>query len=164
MATWAEFEELEPDMAATGRALLEQHGLAYLATVRADGAPRVHPVSPVIAEGRLFVATHRTSPKRFDLLRDGRYALHMLPGEGDGEFWIRGRARKQTDHTARVLVLESAGRTLMPDGKSLQITEDEWLFEYDLEEAGTAAWEHVGTPAIRVSRRYWRAEALETSW
>ena len=93
MASWAELAEMAPEIAAVGQALLARHGLAYLATVRADGAPRVHPVCPFVIDGRLIVATPRTSPKAQDQLRDGRYVLHMPPGDDDAEFRIRGRAR-----------------------------------------------------------------------
>ncbi|MGH2405330.1 MAG: pyridoxamine 5'-phosphate oxidase family protein, partial [bacterium] len=50
--------------------------MAYLATLRGDGAPRVHPVTPIVGEGRLFLFMEPTSPKGHDLRRDGRYALH----------------------------------------------------------------------------------------
>jgi hypothetical protein len=48
MATWSEFEQADPTMAAAGRKLLYQFGigLGYLATVRKDGGPRVHPICP----------------------------------------------------------------------------------------------------------------------
>src|SRR3989304_3641812 len=94
MATWAEFEQAAPEQAALGRELLKKYELAYLATVRKDGAPRVHPVCPVIAGGRLFVATAPESPKRFDLLRDGRYAMHFLPGDNDAEVSVPGPAQR----------------------------------------------------------------------
>ena len=48
MATWAAFADAEPEMAAAGTRQLEKFGLAYLGTVRADGAPRVHPVCPFL--------------------------------------------------------------------------------------------------------------------
>ena len=52
MASWSAFAAAEPDLAAAIRALLQQYGpgMGYLATVRADGGPRVHPVSPVITD------------------------------------------------------------------------------------------------------------------
>src|SRR6266704_3965772 len=45
-----------PDFADAGRALLYQFGvgLAFLATVRRDGGPRVHPVCPLICHGGLL--------------------------------------------------------------------------------------------------------------
>jgi hypothetical protein len=44
-----------------------------------DGAPRLHPVCPVLSNDRLFVLITPTSPKRHDLLRDERYALQTFP-------------------------------------------------------------------------------------
>ena len=93
MATWAEFEAAAPELAAQGRALLYQYGppLGYLATVRADGGPRVHPFCPIIAEGGLWGYILRTSPKGRDLRRDPRFALHSFaPREVDDEFFVRG--------------------------------------------------------------------------
>ena len=86
MTTWAEFAAAAPEMAALGSELRAKFGLAFLATVRKDGSPRVHPVCPFVFRGRLFIATDPRSPKRHDLKRDGRYVLHMLPGENDAEF------------------------------------------------------------------------------
>jgi hypothetical protein len=53
--SWAEFESASPELAETGRSYLYFYGpgLGYLATVRADGGPRVHPVCPCIVDGRL---------------------------------------------------------------------------------------------------------------
>src|SRR5437773_5361887 len=96
MVTWKEFAAAEPDLADVGRSLLYQFkvGLAFLATVRKDGAPRLHPVCPVLSNGRLFVLITPTSPKRHDLLRDGRYALQSFPQPkaGSDEFSIAGKA------------------------------------------------------------------------
>jgi hypothetical protein len=99
MARWAEFEAAMPEMAAAGRALLFQHGpgLAYLATVRKDGGPRIHPICPVIADGDLY-AFIGSSPKLHDLMRDGRYALHTFPSEDrDDEFFVTGRVTPVRD-------------------------------------------------------------------
>jgi hypothetical protein len=157
MASWAQFAEAAPDIAAVGRQLLNKFGLAYLGTVRSDGAPRVHPVCPVIAGGRLFVATASDSPKRLDLIRDGRYVLHMLPGKDDAEFVIRGRALRVNDGATRTLVIEAARQAIQPDGSPLNIKAEEWLFEYDIEEAMSAYWEDVGQPDTRAVRLRWRA-------
>jgi hypothetical protein len=150
MATWAEFEAAEPQMAALGLQQLKKFGLAYLATTRRDGAPRVNPVCPVIADGRLFVATAPTSPKRLDLLRDGRYMLHMLPGKEEEEFSLRGRATRSTDAALREIVVAAGVGTV-------DIKPEEWLFEYDIEEAATARWENVGQPNTRAIRARWVA-------
>src|SRR5215831_15387448 len=93
------FEDLErerPDMAAAARRLLwiPGAGFGYLATVRADGGPRIHPVNVTIADGCLFTFLV-PSPKRDDLVRDGRYALHATGSETENdEIAISGRARR----------------------------------------------------------------------
>ena len=99
MASWSAFTTAAPPLAAGIRALIEQYGpgLAYLATVRPDGGPRVHPVSPVITEDALYCFVVR-SPKRSDLERDGRYALHSYPPEeADDEAYLAGRAHPVDD-------------------------------------------------------------------
>jgi pyridoxamine 5'-phosphate oxidase-like protein len=123
VATWGEFAAAEPDLATRGQQLLliqdpeapNEGGLGYLATVRGDGGPRVHPISPALHEGRLYAFIVRTSPKRADLLRDGRYALHSwpLPFEADSfndeEFYLAGRARLVEDETIRARIAKAVG-------------------------------------------------------
>jgi hypothetical protein len=106
MATWGELAAARPEMEARARELflIEQPdapgpaGLGYLATVRADGGPRVHPVSPAVLDGRLYVYILLRSPKLRDLQGDGRYALRSWPkpftddGFDDREFYLTGRA------------------------------------------------------------------------
>ena len=99
MASWNEFSSARPRLASAIHALVHQYGpgLGYLATVRSDGGPRVHPVSPIITDGRLYCFVV-DSPKRRDLDRDGRYALHAYPPEdSDDEAYLSGRARRVTD-------------------------------------------------------------------
>ena len=99
MASWSDFVAAAPQLAAGIRALLQQYGpgMGYLATVRPDGGPRVHPVSPVITDGGLYCFVV-ASPKRRDLERDCRYALHAYPPEEtDDEAYISGRAAPVTD-------------------------------------------------------------------
>src|SRR3712207_1872608 len=98
MAFWSEFSAADPFLAAGIRALLQQYGpgMGYLATVRPDGGPRVHPVSPVLTD-QLYVFVI-ASPKRHDLERDGRYALHSYPPEeSDDEAHLTGRATPVRD-------------------------------------------------------------------
>ena len=148
MATWGEFAEARPDMAAVGLALLDKFPVAYLATVRKDGSPRVHPVCPIIAEGRMFVAVPAWSPKRLDLRHDGRYAMHALPGKRDDEFYITGRATPAQDQATRRLVAETAKHEVRPE---------DWIFEFDIERAMTAYWEKVGQPGTYAVRQFWHA-------
>lgn len=105
MATWGAFEEAEPGLAAF--ALERMKGrIVYQATLRLDGGPRVHPVSPWVGAGLLCVSFRDTSPKLREVARDPRYALHTTqPWEdhaGDfGEFMARGRLEHiPEDHPA----------------------------------------------------------------
>ncbi|MBV1853315.1 pyridoxamine 5'-phosphate oxidase family protein [Catellatospora tritici] len=108
MATWSEFAAATPWLASSIRALLHQYGpgMGFLATVRADGSPRLHPVSPIVTDEGLYCFILDT-PKRRDLDRDGRYALHAYPAEdSDVEACVTGRAYPVTspvtvDHLAR---------------------------------------------------------------
>jgi hypothetical protein len=94
MLSWGRFRRSAPDLAAAGRTLLYRSGvgLAHLGTVRADGGPRVHPVSPLLVEEGLY-ALLMISPKLEDLLRDSRFALHTFPLEAvEDAFYLTGRA------------------------------------------------------------------------
>ena len=99
MLTWREFAAQQPDLAEAGRGLLYQFGvgLAFLATTRADGAPRVHPMCPLVTEDGLY-AFIVPSPKRNDLHRDGRYAMHSFPADDNEDaFSLAGQAEQVTD-------------------------------------------------------------------
>lgn len=109
--SWQALETARPELAAYGAERFSRFGVAYLATLRADGAPRVHPVTPFVGGGRLFLFMEPTSPKGHDLRRDGRYALHCAVSDssGDsGEFFIFGRAEPVEDLATRALAAASA--------------------------------------------------------
>ena len=92
--SWRYFNKQSSDMALLGASLLSRK-ISFLATIRSDGSPRIHPVRPIVGDGYLFVFIDQKSPKRSDLLRDGRYAIHCSVFETNGlssEFMIRGVA------------------------------------------------------------------------
>lgn len=108
--SWKSFAAGAPDLAKFGEQRFASE-VAYLATTRKDSSPRVHPVTPIIGDGRLFVFMEPTSPKGWDLKRDGRYAMHASvedSGGGGGEFSISGTARLVTDADTRSLAVKSA--------------------------------------------------------
>ena len=110
MVAWGEFEKAAPDLAAYG-AVRFGSGVAYLATVRRDGGPRVYPITPIIGSGRLFVAMEPTSPKGYDLRRDGRFALHSSVGGSSGqggEFSVRGYGAPVDDPTVKKIAVASS--------------------------------------------------------
>jgi hypothetical protein len=154
MASWPEFAAAAPRLADAIRGLVHQYGpgLGYLATVRADGGPRVHPVSPVVTEDGLFCFV-LDSPKRRDLERDGRYALHSFPpNETDDEAYLAGEARRVTDER---LVAQLAALIRGEPRRGWQ------LFEFTVDVAMLA--EHAGaalgasrTPGVKPAYHVWR--------
>lgn len=173
MSTWEEFRTAEPQMAHDAerlwrgicaldrgvtfdRPVPETFPVAYLATTRPDGSPRVHPFCPVIAGGRLFAAIPPASPKGDDLRRDGRCAIHAMPGPDDAELAIRATAREVgADPTVRALVLRVVRRSSV-SGMVATVSEHP-LFELDLVQVDTAVWQHVGRAGTFAMRRRWRA-------
>jgi Pyridoxamine 5'-phosphate oxidase len=149
---WKAFSVDAPELAETGRALLEQFGpgLAFLATVRADGAPRLHPVCPVLSAERLFVLITAASPKRRDLERDGRYALQTFPqpNPGSDEFYIAGTATVVEDARIRARIFADAKHRSEPS---------EIAFELSLERVVHTRGEHPLTPEMYPVHRTWRA-------
>jgi pyridoxamine 5'-phosphate oxidase-like protein len=138
-------------LAEAGRALIYQFGvgLGYLATVRHDGGPRIHPVCPIVANDGLYVFLIPPR-KRADLLRDPRYALHTNgPEKTDDEFYVTGQARRVSDTRVRTVV--AAYHVLVPD--------DHELFELEVDHAmhakdkGHGDWPPIYTRWPRARRR-----------
>jgi Pyridoxamine 5'-phosphate oxidase len=145
--TWSQFASSSPRLAADIKALFEHYGQAfgYLATVRLDGGPRVHPVSPVIADGALFCFI-LNSPKRRDLERDGRYALHAYPAENtDDEAYLAGRAHPVADEIRSARLARTHRASPSSDWR---------LFEFDIEVAMVT---HLEPPGQAPEHRIWRA-------
>jgi hypothetical protein len=142
--SWREFKEGSPDLATLGYELL--HGkIAYLATTKKDGSPRLHPVRPFIGEDRLYLFIDRKSPKRQDLLRDGRFALHCSVFQTNGpsaEFSISGTASSADDPEIREAAFRVVGHDL-PDQQT--------LFEFSVEQVIATEYDEERTP----SRRSW---------
>lgn len=146
MATWAEFASDQPELAAYGWELLrEEQGYAYLATVSRTGAPRVHPVVPFVAEGRLYVSIVTASPKVADLRQNPRYMLHATVGDNDTEFAVRGRAVELVDRVESARLLEHH------ELNAAELHADCVVFALDLDRVDAAIWDD-GPP----HRQTWR--------
>lgn len=100
MAAWREFEEAEPEFAQRVRALFDAHKHKTIATLRADGSPRISGIESEFKDGQLVFGSMANARKGADLRRDPRFALHSAtidPIEGSeaqwpGEAKISGRA------------------------------------------------------------------------
>jgi hypothetical protein len=98
--SWSQFCAAAPVVSAEVRNLFFAHGLGlgFLATVRRDGGPRVHPVCPLLAdELYIFIID---GPKLRDLRRDPRYALHsetVAPPDHDDGAYLTGAVHELDD-------------------------------------------------------------------
>jgi hypothetical protein len=106
MTTWSAFAAAEPELAAFVAERLRA-APSYLATVRASGAPRLHPVTPILTSDGLYVFMEPTSPKGADLRERGWFALHNgVPdnaGTG-GEASVSGTGHPVDDAAVRATV------------------------------------------------------------
>jgi hypothetical protein len=100
MVRWHDVVEAEPDFARRVAALFDAHRHKTIATVRADGSPRISGIESQFEDGELVFGSMPHSRKGADLRRDERFALHSAtvdPVEGaeaswPGEAKIAGRA------------------------------------------------------------------------
>lgn len=134
MLSWGQLEEQRPGLTHAGKGLLYQWGvgLAFLSTTRQDGGPRVHPMCPIIVDD-LLVGLIVPGPKMFDLIRDGRYAMHSFPAEqNEDAFYITGRARElhEPDFRRRVEVQFISERSMSEQPPGIH---EQRLFRFDIE-------------------------------
>ena len=104
MATWQEFGEQAPEMAARAFARFEAHRHKTMATIRADGSPRISGTEVTLAHGEVWLGG-MTGNRRFaDLRRDPRLAIHSASEDPDvwtGDAKLAGRAVEVTDEAGR---------------------------------------------------------------
>ncbi|MFW6076053.1 MAG: pyridoxamine 5'-phosphate oxidase family protein [Chloroflexota bacterium] len=139
MLRWSEFAAENDLLARKGKQLLYQHGigLAYLATVDRDCAPRLHPIAVHQVDGGLYTLLI-PSPKRRDLERNPRYALHAHAStESDNEFGLRGAVRPADDPAARDAVIRE-----IPEG--FEVDDSHHLYEFLIESALLAEYDYRG--------------------
>jgi hypothetical protein len=100
MASWGAFAEEQPAFAARVRERFDVRKHKTLATLRADGSPRISGIEVEFDDGQLYLGMMPDSAKLRDLTRDPRLAVHSPtedPPEGAevewrGEAKIEGRA------------------------------------------------------------------------
>jgi hypothetical protein len=97
---WRDLEEAEPEFAGRVRRLFDAGRHKTIATLRADGSPRISGIESEFEDGDLRFGSMPDARKGADLRRDPRFALHgptFSPEEGKegewpGEAKIAGRA------------------------------------------------------------------------
>jgi hypothetical protein len=100
MTSWQDVARAEPAFAQRVRELFDAHRHKTIATLRADGAPRISGIEAAFADGELTFGSMPHARKGADLRRDPRFALHSATvdpvegaeGEWPGEAKISGRA------------------------------------------------------------------------
>ena len=97
---WKAFAEAEPEFAARVRRLLDAGRHKTIATLRADGSPRISGIECELTDDDLRFGSMPDARKLADLERDPRFALHgptFSPEEGNESAWpgeakVAGRA------------------------------------------------------------------------
>ncbi len=143
---WGMLEREAPSLAEFGRGRLDGK-VAYLATIRKTGWPRVHPVTPIIGGGHCFIFVEPDSLKVRDLTDSGQFCLHCGVNDSSGssgEFRATGIAERIDDAALRTLA-ESVS-SYRPSARYL-------LFELKINEAVSTAY-RGGRP----ERRRWEAD------
>jgi hypothetical protein len=76
MASWRDVEDAEPEFAARVRRIFDAGENKVIATLRADGSPRVSGIEAEFVDGELRFGSMAGARKGADLRRDPRFALH----------------------------------------------------------------------------------------
>ena len=100
MAAWRDLESEAPEFAERVRTLFDRGRHKTIATLRADGSPRISGIEAVFEDGELVFGSMPGARKGADFRRDPRFALHSAtvdPIEGleskwPGEAKLSGRA------------------------------------------------------------------------
>jgi Pyridoxamine 5'-phosphate oxidase len=100
VATWGAFAEEQPGLAARVRERFDVRKHKTLATLRADGSPRISGIEVEFADGEIYLGMMPDSLKLADLRRDPRLAVHSPTEDAPegaeagwpGEAKIAGRA------------------------------------------------------------------------
>jgi putative heme iron utilization protein len=117
MPSWKEVEQAVPELAAAAQAAFDAHKHKVLATLRADGSPRLSGNEAVFKDGAVWLGMMHQSRKALDLKRDPRLELHSAPVDVDlkhGDARLAGRAVEVTD--AEVLKSFAADSAAEHDG------------------------------------------------
>jgi hypothetical protein len=118
MPAWKVIEQAEPEFAARARRLFDAGRHKTIATLRADGSPRISGIECEFVDGELRFGSMTGARKGADLRRDPRFALHgptFHPVEGKenewpGEVKVAGRA-------IAAAVSADEGASEQPDGE-----------------------------------------------
>ena len=153
MTSWGELAAAEPEFATALRSRFDAHRHKLLATLRADGAPRISGIEIDLRDGELWLAGMPGARKFADLRRDPRLALHSSSEDSDpqdptvwaGDAKVSGTAVEIVDPAA-LDAYAAASPQPMPPGPFE-------LFRVALTEAVLV---RIGEPADHLLIEHWR--------
>jgi hypothetical protein len=127
---WRAIEEAEPEFAGRVRRLFDAGRHKTIATLRADGSPRISGIECEFADGDLRFGSMTGARKGADLERDARFALHgptFHPEEGKESEWpgeakIAGRATPASPENADEASEDPDGEMFVADITEVVIT------------------------------------------
>jgi hypothetical protein len=130
VTAWSAIERQQPEFAGRVRRLFDAGRHKTIATLRADGSPRISGLECEFADGDLCFGSMPGARKGADLKRDPRFALHgptFHPGEGKENDWpgeakIAGRAIPAGPVTADEAGEEPDGDMFVADIAEIVIT------------------------------------------
>jgi hypothetical protein len=129
VASWREFSEQAPEIAARVFDRFEAHRHKTMATIRADGGPRISGTEVPIKLGEVWLGGMTGNQRFADLRRDSRVAIHSASEDPDvwtGDAKLAGRAVEVTGDAGKAAFRGSAEE--VPPG-------DFELFRVDLTQA-----------------------------
>ena len=154
MPSWNEVEKAVPELAAAVQAAFDAHKHKVLATLRADGSPRLSGNEAAFRDGHVWLGMMHRSRKALDLLRDPRMELHSAPVDVElkhGDARMAGRATEVTDpDVIRNFAAASAG-----EHEGVEPPEPFHLFAIDINEVTLI---RVGDPPDHLVIESWTAK------
>jgi hypothetical protein len=151
MASFADIQRDAPELAERARRVFDVHKHKTIATLRADGSPRLSGIEVDFLGDDLWFGSMLASRKGADLRRDPRFALHSATVDAeltDGDAKLSGRAElAQGEVFDRYVEFRRAQGLDVPD-------EPFDLFRGDLTELVVI---RIGDPADHLVIETWRA-------
>lgn len=107
---WQQILDSAPQFAAEMRRHFDARTHKTVATLRADGSPRISGIEVSFANGDLWFGSMPNARKAHDLRRDQRFALHsgsIDPPDWEGDAKISGRAQEVEPNQFRADIEEA---------------------------------------------------------
>jgi len=154
MPSWSEVQQAVPELAAAVQTAFDAHKHKVLATLRADGSPRLSGNEASFKDGDVWLGMMHRSRKALDLLRDPRLELHSAPVDVElkhGDARMAGRASEVTDPEviARFTAASAEGH------EGVEPPEPFHLFRVDITDVTLI---RIGDPADHLVIESWSAK------